>query len=218
MGRIVVGTAAIAAVLVGLWLGATSPPDALQGDFVRIMYVHVPSAWIAFLAFGVTAVASAGWLATHRTRWDHIAVASAEVGVTFTGLSLFGGMMWGKPVWGTYWAWGDPRMTATATMFLVYIGYLLLRRAVPGSTVRANRAAVFGLVAVIQVPLVYFSVRLWRTLHQGMTIEPGGIHMDGSMLRALLWNLVVFMGIYVGLTALRIRVAATRAELEVVSP
>ncbi len=206
-----------AAVGAGLSLALTSSPDALQGDFVRIMYVHVPAAWLAFLAFGVTALGSIGWLVRKHRRWDRLAAASAELGVLFTAVALFTGMFWGRPVWGTYWDWGDARMASTALMFFVYLGYLALRRATPDPTARARRSAILGVVAVIQVPLVYFSVNLWRTLHQGMTIRPDGIAMDGTMVAALLANLAAFTLMYVTLLVARMRLARRQESEEAVA-
>ena len=192
---------------VGLGFAFTSPPDLLQGDFVRILYIHVPSAWLAFLAFGVTAAGSIGWLFTRRMGWDRVAEASAETGVLFTAIALATGMLWGKPVWGTYWDWGDARLATTALMFFVYLGYLALRRTTTDPRLRARRSSVLGAIAVAQVPLVYFSVKLWRTLHQGLTIRPDGIQMDGAMVTALLVNLAAFTLLYVTLLSLRTELA-----------
>src|SRR6266511_2963908 len=108
-----------------------SPPDVEQGTFIRLMYVHVPSAWVAYLSFGVVFIASIAYLRTKRTRWDRLAAASAEVGVLFTALTIVLGSIWAKPVWGTWWTW-DPRLTTTAIMLLIYVGYLAVRR-VPDS-------------------------------------------------------------------------------------
>jgi heme exporter protein C len=196
------------AALTGAFLLAlASPPDALQGDYVRILYVHVPAAWLAFVAFAVTALGSAGWLVRRTAPWDRLAASSAEIGVVFTGLALVTGSLWGKPVWGVYWDWMDARMSSTALMFFVYLGYLGLRRATPEPEARARRAALLGLVAVVQVPLVYFSVTLWRTLHQGMTVRPDGIEMDGSMVAALLAGVGAFTLLYLALLAARMRLA-----------
>ena len=216
-------TVTAAALGGGVVTASTSPPDAFQGDFVRILYIHVPSAWLAFLAFGVTAAASIGWLFFRRMSWDRVAEASAETGVLFTAVALATGMIWGKPVWGTYWDWGDARLVTTALMFFVYIGYLALRRTTVDQYQRARRSAVLGAVAVVQVPLVYFSVKLWRTLHQGLTIRPDGIQMDGEMVVALLVNLAAFTLLYVTLLAFRTELArleeaAGTVELAVQSP
>jgi heme exporter protein C len=205
-------------IVAGLVAALTSSPDAIQGDFVRILYVHVPSAWLAFLAFGITAAGSIGWLISRNDRWDRLASSSAEIGVLFTAAALVTGMLWGRPVWGTYWDWGDARMASTALMFFVYLGYLALRRATPDPDARARRSAIVGVIAVIQVPLVYFSVNLWRTLHQGMTVRPDGIAMDGSMVSALLVNVGTFTLLYITLLAARMRLALVApAEPEVSS-
>ena len=212
LARSTLGGLAVLGVVGGLWLSITSSPDVFQGDYVRIMYVHVPGSWLAFLAFGVTALGSAGWLISKRMGFDRVAEASAEIGVLFTAVSLFTGMLWGYPVWGTFWDWGDPRMASTALMFFVYLGYLALRRAVNDPIARARRSAILGLIAVVQVPLVYFSVTLWRSLHQGMTVRPDGIAMDGSMVAALLVNLAAFTLLYSYLLVERVRLARFEAE------
>lgn len=200
-------TAAVLAIAVGLWMAIAAPPDALQGDFSRIINIHVPSLWLAFLAFGVTALGSIMWLWRKTARWDRLAMASAEVGVLFTGIGLATGMLWGQQVWGTAWDWGDPRLTTTAVMFFVYLGYLALRAAVDDPVARARRAAILGAVAVIQVPLVYFSVNLFRTLHQTQSIRPDGATMPAEMLTAMLANVAAFTILYIALVALRIDVA-----------
>ena len=204
------GVLTLAAIAVGLFFAATSSPDAFQGDYVRIMYVHVPGAWLAFLAFGVTALGSAGWLISKRAWWDDLAESSAEIGVLFTAVALFTGSLWGEPVWGTYWDWGDARMASTALMFFVYLGYIALRRATPDPVARARRSAILGLIAVVQVPLVYFSVTFWRSLHQGFTVRPDDITLEGSMVAALLVNLLAFTLLYV--LMMRIRMQISRSE------
>lgn len=210
--RAILPTLSVATVAYALYLAIVSSPDVFQGDFVRIMYVHVPSSWLAFLAFGVTALGSALWLWRKTIVWDRIAEASAEIGVLFTTLSIVTGAIWGEPVWGTYWDWGDARMASTALMLFVYLGYLALRRATPDPVARARRSAILGLVAVVQVPLVYFSVTLWRTLHQGLTVRPDGINMDGSMVAALLAGIAAFTIMYLSLMVERVRLSRLQDE------
>lgn len=213
--RILFGAAAIA-LAVGLWLALTAPADALQGEYSRIINIHVPSLWLAFLAFAVTALASVMWLIRKRPRWDRLASASVEIGVLFTGIGLVTGMIWGQAVWGTAWDWGDPRLASTAVMFFVYLGYLALRAAVDDPVTRARRSAILGVIAVVQVPLVYFSVNLFRTLHQTQSVRPDGSTMPDEMLIAMLANVVAFTVLYVALMAARIDVAvaedAVRSE------
>jgi heme exporter protein C len=147
------------------------------------------------------------WLIRKTDRWDRLAEASVETGVLFTATGLFTGMVWGQAVWGRAWDWADPRMASTAVMFFVYIGYLALRRAIPDPVMRARRSAILGAIAVLQVPLVYFSVNLFRSLHQTQSIRPDGATMPDAMVIALLVNFVAFTLLYVALTAARVQVA-----------
>ena len=204
---------ALALLAVGAVLGlVVAPPDQLQGDLQRLMYVHVPAAWVAYLAFFVTLVSSIAWLRTRRPVWDHRALASVEVGVVFTGLTLALGSIWGKPVWGVWWTW-DARLVTTALLFLVYLGYLALRRATEDGQARARRAAVWGIVAFVQVPVVHLSVVWWRTLHQPPTVlRPGTPAIGGAMLAALLVNVAAFTAVFAVLV--RRRTALARAEEE----
>src|SRR5439155_17590912 len=158
--------AVVGAAINGLFL---VPADLNQGDAQRIMYVHVASAWIAYASFGVTALAGLGYLIWRDLRLDALALAGAEVGVMFTAFAIWGGMMWGRPVWGVYWQWEDPRLTTTALLLALYVGYLLLRRLSDDPARRATRAAVVGLVAAVDIPIVHFSVICWRGLHQPPT-------------------------------------------------
>jgi heme exporter protein C len=203
------GTAALA-VGIGLWFAFASPVDRLQGEFSRIVNIHAPFLWVAFLAFGVTALASIMWLVKKTPRWDRLGEASAELGVVFTVTGLFTGMVWGQAVWGRAWDWGDARLATTAVMLFVYLGYLALRRATPDPEMRARRSAILGTVAVVQVPLVYFSVYMFRTLHQTPSIRPDGASMPDEMVIALLVNFVAITYVYVALLFARLDVA--RAE------
>lgn len=209
--RVLLSLAAVA-VAVGLWFALTSPPDALQGEYARLLGIHPPSMWVAFIAFGVTAFGSIMWLIKKNPRWDRLAAASVEVGVVFTAIGLFTGMVWGQAVWGTAWDWQDPRLMSTAVMFFVYLGYLALRSAIDDPAIRARRSAILGAVAVVQVPLVYFSVNLFRTLHQTQSIRPDGSTMPTEMLTAMLVNMGAFMLLYVALMAARIEVTRVEAE------
>jgi heme exporter protein C len=187
------------------------PADLNQGEPQRIMYIHVAAAWLAYLSFGVTAVASVWWLIRHDERADAVALAGAEVGVLFTASTIWAGMMWGRPVWGTFWDWGDPRLTTTAVMLAVYVGYLLIRRLTDEPARRATRAAVLGVVGAINLPIVHFSVIWWRGLHQGPTFGSPDTILDppapGQFVAALLLMLAAFSLAWLWLMVSRYRLA-----------
>lgn len=142
-----------------------SPPDAAMGHTQKIMYVHVPTAWSAFLAFFLVFVFSVGYLWTRNDRQDQLALGAAEVGTALTALTIAQGSIWGRPTWGIWWTW-DPRLTTTAIMLLIYVGYLALRAFTDDPERGARWAAAVGILGFINVPIVYMSVRWWRTLHQ----------------------------------------------------
>lgn len=189
------------------------PQDAIQGQLSRILYVHVPGAWLAYLAFFITMVASAMYLWRSTLVWDRLAASSAEVGVYFTGLTLLLGMIWGKPTWGVWWTW-DARLTLTAIMFFVYLGYLALRRTTDDIEARAKRSAILGVLAVVQIPLVHFSVVWWRSLHQAPTLlKPERPDMDGEMVIALLVSVAMFTLLYVAMMVKRMELANLEEQL-----
>ncbi len=201
-----VGIATIAGMAWLLGFGLfVSPADQLQKDAVRIMYVHVPTVYLAYLAFVVTAIASAGylWKRTRSLTWDRIAGASAEIGVFFMAIALVTGSVWGSISWGTYWVW-DARLTTTAFLFVTYIGYLAVRRLGGSHEARARRSGIMALFAVLEVPLVHYSVEWWRPLHQTKSVAEGEI--DGLMLFSLFVGLVTFTLFYVWLLLHRQRV------------
>jgi heme exporter protein C len=211
---IVTAVALVALAVIGL---AVVGPDARQGDAQRIMYVHVPSAWLAYLAFGVTAVASALylWPRTRDRTWDLLAGASAEVGVVFTGLMLVTGSLWGRPIWGTWWEW-DARLTTSAVLFFLYLGYLAVRRIGGDALARGKRSAIVALIAFVDVPVVHFSVNWWQTLHQKATVfNPDlDVQMDTPMALTLLFGVFAFTLLYAWLVALRYRLADLEEGLE----
>ena len=210
------GWASLAALVVlamfGLW-GA--PPDRVQSDAQRLMYLHVPSAWIAYLAFGVTALSSALylWRRTRSPVWDRLAGASAELGVLFTALTLVLGSLWGRPVWGVWWAW-DARLVTTAVLFFLYVGYLALRRVPSAVETRAKRSAIVALIAFVDVPIVHFSVNWWRTLHQQATVFTPSLnaHIHGVMAFTLWWGVLAFTLLYVYLLDKRYRLEALEED------
>jgi len=173
-----------ATAVVGLFV---VPADAEQGDVQRLMYVHVPAAWLAFLSFGVVFVASVAYLRTGRIRWDRVAVASAEIGVLFCVLTLALGSLWGRPVWGTWWTW-DPRLTTTVVLLLIYVGYLSLRSVADSPSRRAHWSAVVGVVGFVDVPIVHMSVVVALATSGSFGDSAGGAdhghqHADGAAAR-----------------------------------
>ncbi len=196
--------AAVIAVVAALIFALASPRIESQGDAARMLFVHVPTIWLAYLAFAVTFIASITYLVTNKLRWDHVAGASAEIGVVFTTVAIIGGMVWGKATWNVYWTW-DARLTLTAIMLFVYVGYLALRRVIADPEVRARRSAVLGILGLLQLIPVHFSVTWWRTLHQTNTFRPRDIQMDGPILAALLASVAAFTVVYAALLRHRIR-------------
>lgn len=218
VARRIVGAAALASLvalaLVGL---VVAPPDDVQGDAQRLMYVHVPAAWIAYLAFGITALGSVMylWRRTRSEVWDRLAGASAELGVIFTGLTLVLGSLWGRPVWNVWWAW-DARLVTTAVLFFLYLGYLALRRIPAAPQTRAKRCAIAALIAFVDVPIVHFSVDLWRTLHQQGTVFNRELdaRIGGTMALALWIGVLAFTLLYVSLLDLRYRLEVLEEDRE----
>lgn len=201
-------------VVLGLFV---SDPDFQQGDAVRLMYLHVPAAWISYLAYGVTSLASALylWKRTRAPAWDTLAGASAEIGVLFTGLTLALGSLWGRPVWNVWWAW-DARIVSTAVLFFLYLGYLALRRVPAEPAVRARRCSIAALIAFVDVPIVHFSVEWWRTLHQKGTVFNRELNptIQGNLAWALLSGVVAFTFLYLYLLERRYRLAVLEEAVE----
>jgi heme exporter protein C len=207
----VLGVLALVTMLIGSYVGlAVVPADAAQGNVQRLMYVHVPAAWLAFLAFFVVFVMSVLYLIQRDDRWDRVAASSAEIGVVFTVLTLLLGMMWGKPTWGVFWTW-DPRLTTTAILLAIYVGYGALRSFAEDGEKRARWSAIVGVIGFANVPIVYMSVTWWRTLHQPPS-SPRSV--DPDILWTLMLNLGAFTLVYLYLMVRRVRFAKLEGELE----
>ena len=157
--------AVLAVVATQVFSILTSPAEGDMGHLQKIMYVHVPAAWMAFVSFFVVLVYSVRYLWRKAENDDLIAASAAEVGAVFTGLTLLLGMIWGRPAWGVWWVW-DARLTSTLVLFLIFVGYLALREFVDDAVQRARWSAAVGAIGAINVPIVYMSVKWWRTLHQ----------------------------------------------------
>lgn len=213
-GTRILGVAAVGTMIVALLFGLVfSPPEVDQRDAVRLMYLHLPSIAVAYAGFAITLIGSALYLRNGSVFWDLVAGAAAEIAVVFTAFLLVSGALWGKPTWGVYWRW-EPRLTSTVVMFIMYIGYLAVRRLELPANVRSKRAAILGIVSFANVIIVHYSVQWWRGLHQGQTI---GIDtkLDGLMLFSLFLSLVAFLLVGAWLLVHRFRVAWLERQIEV---
>lgn len=194
---------------------AIAPPERDMGDVYRIIYVHVPAAWVALIAYTTTLVASLVYLFKSTWAADAIAEASAEVGVVLNGMLLITGSIWGRPTWGVWWTW-DPRLTTAAIMFFAFVGYLALRRFVDAPEKRATWAAVVAIIVYVDIPIVWFSVRWWNSLHQ-LQSSPNTIP-DPMMKLALRLNALALLFFYLWFTRLRYDVARKRQRIELMEP
>ncbi|MDA0733278.1 MAG: cytochrome c biogenesis protein [Chloroflexi bacterium] len=185
-----------------------APTDAVLGNIQRVFYFHVPMAIMSFLAFFVVFIASILYLIKRDQKWDRLAHAAAEVGVVFVTLALITGIIWARPVWGVWWTW-EPRLTTTLILWLIYVAYLMIRAYAPNRTQGALYAAVVGIVGFVDVPIVYYSVQWWRSIHPSAVVGPlaesGALEpvMQGILLFSFLAFLVLFLYLVVERMALR---------------
>ena len=209
----VLGWLAGLGLVVGLVMGfGVAPREVTQGNVQRIMYVHVPAVWVAYLAFAAGLVGSITYLARRRPGADQVAHAACEVGTLFLGVNIATGAIWGKPTWGTWWTW-DARLTSVAVVFVMFLAYLLLRAAVEDRERGARYAAVVGIVAALNIPLVHFSVYWWRTLHQPPSLlKPGSSTMPPVILTTLLVNFAALALLGAYFVARRARLLAAEEE------
>jgi heme exporter protein C len=171
----ILGLAAFILTGSGLTLGLSTPPDYQQGDTVWIMFVHVPAAWAAMLAYGCLGGASFISLVFRHALADQAAKAAAPLGAAFTGLALVTGSLWGRPMWGAWWVWGDARLVSVLVLFLLFLAYLALRASIDDEAKAARAGEILALIGLINLPIIHFSVEWWNTLHQGESIlRPGG--------------------------------------------
>lgn len=215
-GTRVIGVFAIlslaALALFGLIL---SPPDASQGEVVRILYVHVPSATFAYIGCFLTTIGSAMFLWRRSAWWELVAYASAEIATVFTAIVLVTGMIWGRPTWGVYWVW-DARLTSTSMLLLLLLGYLAVRRLPADHDVRTKRSAIIGLLLVPNVIIVRQSVQWWRTLHQKPTLLANGVgaKIEGLMLFSLFIGFIAIGLVFAWLLIHRFRLAWLEDQLD----
>lgn len=182
----VLGAAAVLLAAAGLWLGFAAPEDYQQGDTVRIMFIHVPAAWLSLLVYVCLGGASFLSLVFRHVLADAAAAAAAPLGAAFTALALVTGSLWGRPMWGAWWVW-DARLTSVLVLFLFYVAYLALRASLDDEAKAARAAAILALVGLINLPVVHYSVTWWNTLHQGASVfRKGGPAMAPVFLVPLL--------------------------------
>jgi len=208
----IVGLALLAAVYVRAL--AFTPLERFQGAAQKIYYIHVPSAVCAMLAMGLVGVAGILYLLLKDPRFDRFGEASAEVGVAFSLVMLTTGPLWAKPIWGTWWTW-DARLTLTLFLFLLFLGYLLLRGAVTEPGLRARYSAVLGICGLVLLPFIHLSVYLFRTLHpEPIVLKPSAPSLPSEMLVTLLFSFLVFTILYVGLVTQRYAVSLLREQAD----
>ena len=197
--------------LVFIWV----PNEKTMGIIQRVFYFHVPAAWVGFLAFGIVFIASIAYLVKRNDNWDLIAAISAELGLVFCSIMLITGPIWAKPVWGIWWTW-DPRLTLALVLWLIYVAYVMLRIYVTDEGKRARLSAVVGIIGFLDVPLVYMSIRWWRTQHPGavLSIRTGGGKMDPAMESILFQNAVALLMLAAVMVAVRMRQEDTQREVE----
>ncbi len=208
---VVAALVTVAAFVRAIWF---TPPDLLQGYAQKIMYVHVPTIWVAFLALGLSALAGAFWLFLKDPRLDRFAESSAEVGVVFTTGVLITGPIWAKPIWGAWWVW-DARLTLTLVLWFLFLGYLVLRGAIDDRELRARYSAVVGLLGALLIPFVHLSVYIFRTQHpMPVVANPEGIQMPAVMQVTFFFSLFAFTLMYVAFVRARMALATDRDALE----
>ena len=207
---------AIAAVLlvVGVWLSFAAPGDYQQGDTVRIMFVHVPASTLGLGAYAALGVSSFLALVFRHPLADAAARAAALPGAAFTALALITGSLWGQPMWGTWWVW-DARLTSVLVLFLFYLGYMALRASIDDEQKAARAAAVLGLVGLINLPIVKFSVDWWNTLHQPASLlRAGGSSLDPVFLAPLLIMMAAYGALFLAIWLTAIRTEITRRRVQ----
>ncbi len=206
-GKLLPWLAAATAVLfaVGLWLALNVPPDYQQGDSVRIMFLHVPAAWVAMMAYGLMAFAGATALVGRHPLADIALKTAAPLGAVFTALGLVTGSLWGRPMWGAFWVW-DGRLTSFLLLLFLYLGIIALGNAIEDEVRAARAAAVLAIVGAVNLPIIHFSVQWWTTLHQGASIlRQGGPAIAPVFLWPLAIMALAYTALFMTLWIVRIR-------------
>jgi heme exporter protein C len=203
-GFLLVGASGILVILALGMVFLYAPRELTMGDVQRIFYFHVASAWVGFFGFFITFLAGVVYLATARRSWDILGLSSVEVGLTFITMTVVTGALWAKPVWGTYWTW-EPRLTISSVQLLVYMAYGMLRASIDNVEREARFAAVYGIVAFVTVPLSWFAIRWWRTIHPDILTGGEGMAVTPRMIHTLLVSIGAFTVLYAALLRQRMR-------------
>lgn len=211
-GLLLVGTSGLLIMLALGMVFLYAPRELTMGDVQRIFYFHVASAWVGFFGFFVTFLSGVVYLARESRRWDILGLSSVEVGLTFITMTVITGMLWARPVWGTYWTW-EPRLTISAIQLLIYVAYGMLRASIEGGERQARFAAVYGIVAFVTVPLSWFAIRWWRTIHPDILTGGEGMAVTPRMIQSLVVSIVAFTALYVTLLRQRMRLERARDRL-----
>ena len=202
-------------MLIDIWLiFMVAPTDSVLGHVQRVFYFHVPIAIMSFLAFFVVFIASLGYLIKRTPKWDAIAHASAEVGVIFVTLALLTGIIWARPIWNTWWTW-EPRLTTTMILWLIYVAYLMVRSYAPSQSKGAIYGAVVGILGFVDVPIVYYSVVWWRSVHPSPVVGPfaQADALDSTMAWILLYSFITFIFFFAYMVTERIELRNTEEAL-----
>ena len=209
--RILPSLAFLAVVLAVIRAAFFTPLEAKQGAAQKIFYLHVPAAWVAFLAFFLVAVASGVYLWLRDPRLDRFAESSAEVGVIFTTVVLITGPLWAKPIWGTWWAWWDVRLVSTLFLWFIYVSYIVLRGAVEAPELRARYSAILGILGALLIPFIHLSVYLFSTMHPMPIVgKPSAPSLPPEMLLTLMLSLGAFTLLYFAFVRARYHIAVER--------
>ncbi|MBS3784003.1 MAG: cytochrome c biogenesis protein CcsA [Anaerolineae bacterium] len=218
LGLLLAGTSGIL-IIVALGMAFLyAPRELTMGDVQRIFYFHVASAWVGFFGFFITFLAGIAYLIGGRRSWDILGLSSVEVGLTFITMTVVTGMLWAKPVWGTYWSW-EPRLTISAVQLLIYVAYSMLRASITSPERQARFSAVYGIVAFVTVPLSWFAIRWWRTIHPDILTGGEAMAITPRMVQTLVASIAAFTVLYGTLLRQRMRLerasdALTRLRLK----
>lgn len=206
--------AAVLTLVDGYLIFVVAPTDAVLGHIQRIFYIHVPISLLSFLGFLLCAIAGIGYLIRRSEGWDRLAHASAEVGLVFVTLALITGVIWARPVWGVWWTW-EPRLTTTLILWFIYVAYLMIRQYAPTPQQGRVWSAVVGIIGFVDVPIVYYSVQWWRSIHPVQVIGPEAADdaLEPIMARILIFSLVATLALFAYLLLERMALRKTEDTL-----